>query len=289
MWFWYAVVSAALSGVSVILNKQALHKASAALVSWTLFILPIPLLLIMVLREGIPQINTMFFVGVTVSSIIFAVSKTVSLHSIKNNFLSKIFPLTSFGIFFSYIFALIFLGETIRPIPLFGLVMIIFGAYILNVDKAKEHILLPFKLLFTHKESFIFIVAMVLTSLTGIFDKIGIRNTSPNSALFVLFIEDIMLASLLTFYLVRQEKNWGHDLRKNFWLLAIGSAIYTALSLLFLMGITTGAVALVGGIKKIEILFVLGLSYLFFGDKPERHTWIGTIIMLFGIFLIKTT
>jgi len=31
----------------------------------------------------------------------------------------------------------------------------------------------------------------------------------------------------------------------------------------------------------------LGLSYLFFGDKPEKHTWLGTLVMLLGVILIK--
>ena len=221
MWFWYAVLSAAFSGVSVILNKKALQNVSAALVSWTLFILPIPLLLILVLIEGIPQLNAMFFVGVTISSIIFAISKTVSLNSIKNSFLSKIFPLISFGTFFQYLFALLFLGENVKPIPLLGLFMIMFGAYILNVDKAKEHFLMPFKLLVTHKESFVFILATLFTHLTGIIDKVAIKNTSPNSALFVLFIEDIILASVLSLYLFKQEKYRFRDLRKNFLLLTI--------------------------------------------------------------------
>lgn len=287
MWFWYAAIAAVLSGLSVILNKRALHNVSAALVSWTLFVLPIPILLVMVLRQGIPQINTMFIIGVVISSAIFAVTKTVSLHSIKNNFLSKIYPLSAFMTLFSYIFALIFLGETISPIPLFGLFLIIIGAYVLNVDSAKEDILLPLKLLITHRESFIFILAMAFTSITAIFDKVGIKNTTPTSALFVLFIEDILLTCFMTVYLFKKEKQWFHDFQKYFWLLVVGSIIYTGVSLFFLEGISTGAIALVGGIKRLEILFVLILSYLFFKERPEKQVWIGAIIMLVGVFLIK--
>lgn len=287
MWFWYAVLAGVFSAISVILNKRALHNVSAALVSWSLFVLPLPFLLIFVLQQGVPKINIMFFVGVITSCIIFAVTKTVSLHSIKNNFLSKIFPLTAFSVLFSYVFALIFLGEKINPIPLFGLFTIITGAYILNVERAKEDILLPLKLLVTHRESFIFILAMAFTSITGIFDKIGIINTNPNSALFVLLVEHILLMILLTAYLLKQEENWFHDLQKHFWTLVAGSIMYTGVALFFLEAITTGSVALVGGIKKLEILFVLALSLLFFKDKPEKHIWIGAIIMLIGVFLIK--
>lgn len=287
MWFWFAALAAAFSGLSVILNKKALHNASAALVSWSLFALPLPYLVILILRQKIPQLNIMFFVGVITSSVIFAVTKTISLHSIKNNFLSKIYPLTAFGSLFSYIFALVFLGENINPIPLLGLFMIIIGAYILNVDSAKENIFLPLKLLITHRESFVYILAMFFTSICAVFDKVGVINTKPVDALFVLFSENLILAILLTIYILRQKNNWVHDLRKYFWVLIAGSTIYTITSLFFLEGVSTGAVALVGGIKKLEIFFVLLLSYFFFKERPQKHTWIGTIIMLVGVLMIK--
>lgn len=287
MWFWYGVLSGLFSALSVILNKKALGNVSAALVSWTLFVLPLPFLFVMVLREGIPSFNVMFFVGAVGSSVVYAVSKTISLQSIKNNLLSKLFPLSSFGTFFTYILGLLFLGEKITMLPLIGLIFIIIGAYLLNADRAKEHFLMPLKLLFTHKESFIFIIAMIGNSVAGIFDKVGVINTVPRSSTFVLFVEDIVLAILLTVYLLKNDHGWLNDFKKHFWVLAIGSFIYTLLALFFLMGIVTGAVVLVGGIKKLEILFVLILSYLFFHDKPLKYVWLGSIIMLAGVLLIK--
>jgi len=287
MWFWFALLTAAFSGLSVILNKKALYNVSAALVSWSLFVLPIPVLLVLVIKQGLPQINTMFYIGVIGSSIIFAVSKTISLHSLKNNLLSKLFPLTAFGTFFSYLFALVILSEKISPISFIGLFMILVGAYLLNVDRAKEHILLPLKLLVTHKESFVFIIAMIFTSLTGIFDKIGVINTFPSDALFVLLVEDILMAVLLTMYIFKKEKRWVKDLYTHFWLLVIGSFIYTFVSLFFLIGVSHGPVALVGGIKKLELLFVLAMSQFLFHDKPAKHIWLASAIMLIGVFLIK--
>lgn len=287
MWFWFALLTAAFSGLSVILNKKALYNVSAALVSWSLFVLPIPVLLVLVIKQGLPQINTMFYIGVIGSSIIFAVSKTISLHSLKNNLLSKLFPLTAFGTFFSYLFALVILSEKISPISFIGLFMILVGAYLLNVDRAKEHILLPLKLLVTHKESFVFIIAMIFTSLTGIFDKIGVINTFPSDALFVLLVEDILMAVLLTMYIFKKEKRWVKDLYTHFWLLVIGSFIYTFVSLFFLIGVSHGPVALVGGIKKLELLFVLAMSQFLFHDKPAKHIWLASAIMLIGVLLIK--
>lgn len=165
--------------------------------------------------------------------------------------------------------------------------MILIGAYILNVDRIGENILAPFKILVTHKESFIFIVAMIFTSLTGIFDKFGLMNTFPKSPLFVLFFEDLIMSILLSIYLFKKEPKWFIDLKQNFGILIVGSIIYTLLSLYFLLAITTGAVALVSAVKKLEILFVLISSYFIFNDKPTKHVWLGSVIMLVGVFFIK--
>ena len=63
--------------------------------------------------------------------------------------------------------------------------------------------------------------------------------------------------------------------------------IFAILALLYFYSITTGALALVSGVKKLEVFFVLIFGWLIFGDKPKREVWIGSLIMLVGVFLIK--
>ena len=100
MWFWYAILAAFISAVSVIINKYVLKKVHAPLLTWSLFAFPLPLLLLLSFKEGIPSVNRLFLLGTTGSALSFVVSKTLTLHSIKNNLLSKMYPLVSFGAFF---------------------------------------------------------------------------------------------------------------------------------------------------------------------------------------------
>lgn len=60
MWFWLAFISAVIGAVEVILNKKSLDKVSAPVLSWALFTLSIPPLLVVALKDGIPNINQIF-------------------------------------------------------------------------------------------------------------------------------------------------------------------------------------------------------------------------------------
>lgn len=287
MWFWLAFGSALLGSFDVILSKHTLKKVSAPVLSWALFTLPLPFLILFALKAGFPSLTQLFFVGVIGSSLAFVFSKTITNDVLKKNNLSKIFPLTSFAGIFNYLLGLLFLSETIRPMPLLGLFTVIVGSYVLNIDQAKEDFFKPFKLLFTDKTALLFLFSMFLNSLTSIFDKIGINNTQPTSPIFVLCIENICMSIFLSIYIWRKQRSWLRDIRQNIIAISINSVIFQVMSLLILFAFSGGPVALVMGIKRLQIFFILLLSYFFFKDKPGKHVWIASFIMALGVLLIK--
>src|SRR3989344_905985 len=192
-----------------------------------------------------------------------------------------------FAVLFQYIYGLIFLSESLKIISIIGLILIVVGGYTLKVEEAKEDFFKPFKLLATNKNSLMYLIAMIIMPLTTIFDKIGLKNIQPVNQSFLLLVEDILIVILLGIYMTGKDKNWIKELKTNFWTLSLNGIAYMALSLLFLYGITTGAVALVSGVKKLEVFFVLIFGWLLLGDKPKKGVWLGSLIMLFGVILIK--
>ena len=287
MWFWYAIFSALVSAISVILNKKALKNINASLVSWSLFAFSIPFLIYPAFKDGWPKLNTVFWIAITASVVSFAYAKTLTLKSLKGSLMSEIVPLAFFMVLFNYLFGLIFLSESLRLIPIIGLIFVIVGGYFLKVEEAKEDILKPFKLLLTNKESRAYLLAMIIMPLTSIFDKYGLKNIQPVNQSFLLLLENIMTTILIGSYMTKKDQKWITNLKNHFWSLCLNGVVYTILALLFLYGITTGAVALVSGVKKLEVFFVLVLGWLLFGDKPKRGVWIGSLIMLVGVVLIK--
>lgn len=288
MWFWLAFGSAVLGSVDVILNKQCLNKVSAAVLTWSLCTLTLPFITYIALKDGTPHVNTLFPAAVIGSSLTFVFAKTITNETLKQNLVSKVFPLTAFSGVFTYIFGLILLSESIRPIPVAGLISVILGSYILNVDLAKEGIFKPFNILFSSKASILFLVAIMLGSLTAVFDKMGLINTAPTSPNFVLFTENALMSALLLAHIIRTEgKTWTHQVKNNFGILFLNSIIFLIVCLLVFNAYPDGPVALILGIKRLQIFFVLLLGYLFFKDKPTKHVWLATLIMILGVLMIK--
>lgn len=287
MWFWFAILSAVTSAVSVILNKKALKNVSASLVSWTLFAFSLPFLIYPSLKDGVPQLNVFFWMATLGSVISFAYAKTLALKSLKGSLMSEVVPLAFFSVLFQYMFGLVFFAETVSMIPVFGLILIIVGGYVLKVEEAKEGFWRPFQLLLTNKNALMYLGAMVLMTLSSAFDKAALINMQPINQSFYLFIGNIIITLMIAFYMSREDMKWVNHVKINFRVLFASATAYMVVSLSYLYGITTGALALVSGVKKLEVFFILLFGLIFFGDRPKRGVWIGSLIMLAGVFLIK--
>jgi uncharacterized membrane protein len=288
MWFWLALCSAVFGALDVVLTKKALYKVSSSVLAWAVFTLSIPFFIFLVFLNGIPSLNLAFFIAVVSSSVVYIFSKIIFNNALQQNLISKLLPLTSFGGVFTYIFGLIFLSESIRPVPLVGLFIVIFGTYILNADQAKEDLLKPFKLIFLKKESLLFLVGIMLSSITAILDKWGLKNTAPESPIFITLIEQTIMSMMLFGYLLRKEaKSWSGQLKNNFLILFLNSIVFAVSGTLIFYAYINAPVALVLGVQRMRLFFILLMGYLFFKDKPTKHVWIATSIMVLGTILIK--
>jgi len=287
MWFWYAILSALVSAVSIILNKKSLKQIKPSLVSWSLFSFSIPLLIYPALKDGIPKVNNLFWIAIIASVVSFAYAKTITLRSLKGSLMSEIVPLAFFAVFFQYVLGIIFFSETLKLIPIIGLIFIVAGGYVLKVEEAQEDFFRPFKLLITNKNSRMYLIAMIIMTFTTVFDKTGLMNMQPTNQSFLLLVENILTTILIGVYMTKKDINWISDLKVYFWPLFLNGIAFTFVALFFIYGITTGALALVSGVKKLEVFFVLILGWVLFNDKPKKEVWIGSLIMLVGVALIK--
>ena len=289
MWFWWSLIAAVFAAVSVILTKKALQNVSASLVAWVLFSLNTPILILIAFKDGVTEVNSLFFLGAIGSASVFGIGKTIRLAAIKQNLLSKIAPLATFSAVFAYLLALIFLSEKIKLMGVIGLLLIILGAYILNAENLSKDLLKPFKLLFTEKASGLFMLGVLLASISAILDKISITNTFPTNPSLTLLMENIVISIILFIYLQKKKQGWIKQLKDNFKLLTLTSIIYMLSAIAVFSAFAIGPVALVIGIKQLQLFFVLLLSYLTFQDKPTKHSLLASVVMVIGVILIKLT
>ena len=288
MWFYIAIITSIISAISVIFNKKILKGVSPSILTWCTLVLSTPFIAIFAIKEGIPSFNLLFLVGIVGSVLFYTVSKIIQFRAMKIADLSEIYPLISLGPIFTLIIALLPpLNERPSILAVFGILITLFGVYFLNIRNAKEGILKPVKQLFSNKVSMLMILSIVIDSVVIIFDKFAINNTVPQNTTFVLLSENILVIIGLLPILYLNNRSFLKQIfnnKKLFIVLGILNAISTILAFSAVGG---GDVGIISTILKVQLLFVLLFSYIFFKDKPKIETIIGSIVMIVGVVLIK--
>ena len=288
MWFYTALITSVVSAIAIIISKKLIVRVGASVLTWATLVLATPIIFIFTLREGIPEFNYLFFLGVMGSVLFYIVSQVVGFKAMRIADLSAIWPLISLGpIFTLFIAFLPPLSERPGFLAMVGIFITLAGAYILNATKSKEGLLEPFKSLLRSRASALMTVSVLTSSVVIVFDKLAINNTFPQNTTFTLFVENLMVIFGLLPLLYARNKDFYQQITSNaksFLLLGILSAVSTILAFSAVGG---GSVGLVATILRTQVLFVLLFSYIAFKDKPKLETLIGSVVMIAGVVLIK--
>lgn len=288
MWFYTALLTSIVSAIAIIVSKKLIQGVSASVLTWATLVLATPIILVFTFQEGIPQLNYLFFLGVTGSVLFYIVSQVVGFKAMRIADLSAIWPLISLGPIFTLLIALLPpLSEKPSLMATVGVFVTLAGVYILNATKSKEGPLEPIKSLVRSRASLLMMFSVLTNSVVIVFDKLAINNTLPQNTTFTLFIENLMVIFGLLPLLYIRNKKFYQQITSNtklFLLLGLLNAISTILAFSAIGG---GNVGLVATVLKTQVLFVLLFSYITFKDKPKLETLVGSAIMIAGVVLIK--
>ena len=183
--------------------------------------------------------------------------------------------------------SVLFLSEYVKPTGILGILFMATGVYILNFSGSNKNPFHPFLHFFRNKYSAMFLAAILLSNVSAVSEKLAIQHT-PNLNVFPLaFWENFFLVGITGAYVLKTNKNWLREIKDHWLNLLIAGVIFSSLYFLVIFGLQTGPVSLVSAIKKLEVLVVLVISYLFFGDRPSFKIYVATFIMLLAVFLIK--
>lgn len=288
MWFYAALLASVLTATIAIVSKKLVLSVGAPVLTWATLVLATPIIFIFALKEGVPQLNYLFLSGVTGSVIFYTVSQITGFQAMRIADLSSIWPLISLGPIFTLVIAFMPpLSERPSLVAIAGIFITLAGGYILNATKSKEGLFEPIKSLFRNRASLLMMFSVLTNSVVVVFDKLAINNTLPKSTTFTLFIENLMVIFGMLPLLYIRNKSFYQQITNNtklFLLLGLLNAFSTILAFWAVGG---GNVGVVAAILKIQILFVLLLSFIFFKDRPKLETIVGSVIMIFGVVLIK--
>ncbi len=153
MWFYEALLTSVITAIIAIVSKKLVLNVSASVLTWATLVLATPIIFIFVLREGVPQLNYLFLLGVTGSVLFYTASQITGFQAMRMVNLSAIWPLISLGPIFTMLIALLPpLSERPSVLATGGVIVTLAGAYILNAAKSKEGLLEPELYLYSKAE-----------------------------------------------------------------------------------------------------------------------------------------
>jgi len=287
-WFWFALISALFISIETILEKKILKKEHAlqfsAVVALSIFIIS----LIFLPYLNFQQLNTRIFLWIYFNSWLATISFLLVSKSLRHMEISSVTPLLSFGPVFILIFSLIFLKEKVTNIQIMGIMLVIFGAYVL--ESKKKNYLAPIIEIFRSQYIHYIFIALILNGISTTLDRYFLKNNilDPVSYLFLISIFLAINYSILITVLHGGFK----EINKSFKIDGIKIIIIAVLIMIsriaLFQSFSLASAFLVEPVKRISVLFVVIFGGVLFHEKHLFKKFIASLLMLGGIYLITT-
>jgi uncharacterized membrane protein len=164
-----------------------------------------------------------------------------------------------------------------------GILLIVAGAYLLNIQRFDEGILSPIKALFEERGPVLMLSVAFIWSITANVDKIGVLNSSP---IFYSFTLSGALTVGLFIAMHLRSKKYPEQIKRNLrGLVPIG--LFFSLGILSQMtAIEMTLAPFVIAIKRTSILIGSIYGFVVFKESNLRERLLGASIMILGLLMI---
>jgi drug/metabolite transporter (DMT)-like permease len=284
-WFLPAVLTAFFYGVQSAYLKGVLPDADKQLVAWGIFFFSLPVYLGMLYVGGMPEVSTKFWLAFSVSLGINLIAWPLFVRSIQLSDISLVMPLVAFTPVFILGVEFVVLGAVPQGLGLVGILLIVLGAYVLNVRKGMGGIFEPLTSLARNRGAVLMLIVAALWSISATVEKITVVESSPAFYLTALSVGFALVFSPVV--ALRVDKPL-QKLRGQ-WVRLAGAGLLTGAMAGFQMHAiqTTPLVNYVVSIKRAGMLVSVIVGWLIFKEKNILFRLIGAALMVAGVALIR--
>lgn len=285
-WIFFALAATIISGVQEIFKKNVLNKEHTFEFLTILYILSFLLLLPFINKINIVSSNIFAWILLRAFLIFIA---AISFHkALRHMDISVVMPLTNIRLIFVLFFGFLFLGETVTSLQILGILAIIFGTYILEVDGKIKNFKKPVKELMTGKYMHYLILFSVASAFTSIITKHVLSNVLPLDLLFYHFSITVVVYLVITFVFYGGWKDISHGWN-------IGGPWIFLISILSIAGMFTlftayadpnSKVVLIVPILQLSTLFNILIGGKMFHEKNILVRLLSSLIIISGVVLL---
>jgi drug/metabolite transporter (DMT)-like permease len=282
-WIIYALLTALFNAAKSVSSKKSLRSLDEYVVSWFICFLPGVLILPYYFFTPIPPLGNDFWSVLIADCLLSAIAAVWSTKALLKSDLSITTPLAAFTPLFMLLTGYLMLGELPTTAGAVGVILVVIGAYFLNIKERKNGRIAPFKALLRDEGAQLMLGAAFIWSVTGIMDKIVIRNSEP---IFFAMAENFLIAFFILPFAWKRLRRAKKEIRKER-LHLIGVGTFSALALVCQMiAINETLVVYVVAIKRFSILLSIILGGIIFKEKEIRQKFVGGAIMVLGVLFL---
>jgi len=251
-----------------------------------LSIASLPFLALGFLFFDMPKVSIMFYLVILINIALFFLAQILMIKSLKMSNLSISVPMLSFTPVFLLLTSYLMLNEFPTFAGLLGVLLVVAGSYVLNINELKQGYLEPIKAIFRNKGGFYMIIVAFLYSLCANLGKIGVNLSN---AVYYMFIFYLIYSILLLIVFFKTIKSNITTLRANLNYFALGGFSTAASEILVGIAYKYSIVPYIISLKRTSILFSVLIGIFLFKEKNFKEAIIGSTIMFLGVVMISTS
>lgn len=245
------------------------------------------LLLPLLLWEPWPSLSPVFWGWIAVAMPLELLAMWLYMQAIRSSPLSLTLPYLAFTPAFNTLTAYLVLGETVTLGGFSGIILIVFGAWLLNLQATQNasglNILAPFRAITRERGSRLMLMVAALYSLTSVTGKGALLHATP--AFFGPFYFVALGATSLLLFASRDVSTWRALGRHPWAHLAIGACM-GAMVVTHFYAIEHIEVAYMIAVKRTSLLFGLLYGAWLFKETGLLKNLVAGMLMVLGVFLI---
>ncbi len=279
-----SVVVAFIDAFNNTFIKKGTAKFNLLTVTWAWQVFSLIILVPALLFTGVPHIGNSFLWSALLKIFIQIVALFFYTAALQKTDLSLALPMLAFTPAVTMVVSYFMNGDVPSSLGIIGVLLIMFGAYLLNITKERRNILAPFKAVFENKGVFYMFLVSVLWGVTTSLDRTAVRNSGP---VFYSFFVAVIISIVLTpIALLKHKKDFFKVFTTNSLksLIPIG-ILEGAVQLAQMTAVGLTLAAYVIAIKRSSIIISSILGYLVFKEKINSRI-LPILVMFVGILFI---
>lgn len=279
------LVSAVMHALWNLLVKRSRHKTVFIwwmfVASSTLFTLTLPFA-----TAGFSLPEPFTLVMITIGAACFVLYHLFNGRAYRGGDLSVIYPLCQTSMVYVPVWGVLLLKEKLSFIGITGIVMVVIGAYSVQMQKfSVAELFRPFRDL-RSKPVQAALAAGFIYSIGSIAEKVGVRNYSP--FYFTYYLVIFMLV-MMTFNICRLKYRAQimPELKEHWGLILTSGPIMMTSFLTFRYGLNLSPVSYAVPVRQISIMVGVLIGILFLGESFGRVRFVSALLILAGAAVIR--